>query len=307
MFSIVNIDMMNVSALDLNLLKAFAALYAERHVSKAAKRVGLAQPSMSNALARLREVFEDPLFVRGRRGMVPTERAEAIAPRIDAALGLIADALAQAGAFDPATAEINLTIAVPDNIILSLAPAICAQMEDIAPGLDLRFVQLSKGTVYDDLDDGRIDAAIGHFPGLPARFHRADTKEDRFVLLARKGHPARERLSTLDGYCEARHVLVTFNRDMTGRMDTELKAVKRERRVVLVLEQFAAVPHIVACTDYIATVPLSVAEPLAEMAGCEIHDLPLSLPPWSLRLIWHQRTQTNPGLQFGIAQIAQLL
>lgn len=297
---------MNVAGLDLNLLKAFAALYAERSVTRAARRVGLAQPSMSNALSRLRSVFDDPLFLKTPQGMVPTHRADNLAPRIDAALGLISDALSEKSEFDPTTAKASMVIATPDNMLLSLGPALSARFQSIAPGFDFRFVGLSKHTAFDEIDRGRVDAAIGHFPDLPARFYRSRTQDDRFVVIARQGHPLSKELSTLDGFCSPGHVLVTFKDDKVGRMDVELKKFGRERRVVMVLEQFSVVPHIVAQTDYISSVPISVAEPLAAMAGCQIYELPFSLPTWHLKLIWGQQAHMDPAKKFAISEICSL-
>lgn len=298
---------MNVASLDLNLLKAFSALYAERHVTRAANAIGLAQPSMSNALSRLRGVFDDELFVRSPKGMIPTERAEALAPRIDAALGLITDALNQRQDFDPLTAQENLVIATPDNILLSLAPKLSSHFETVGPGFRFRFVSLLKETAFDSLDRGLIDVAIGHFPDLPARFYRAATAEDRFVVIARKGHPWAAAGCKLEDYCSKRHVMVTFNDDTVGRMDVELQKLGMEREIGIIVSQFSVVPHIVASSNQISTLPLSVAAPLAGMSGCEIHPLPIELPTWHLRMIWGTQAQNNTAKKFAINEVQALL
>lgn len=137
---------MNINTLDLNLLKTFDALYRERNVTKAGNVLGLAQPSMSNALNRLRAVFDDPLFLRSPGGMQPTERAEQLAPAIEKALHDIRELVQPAKAFNPETVELALVIACSDNLTLRIGPLLAAHLQKHAPGIDLRFVPIDKKT-----------------------------------------------------------------------------------------------------------------------------------------------------------------
>ncbi len=294
---------MNVASFDLNLLKAFAALYAERNVTRAASRLGLAQPSMSNALARMRALFDDALFVKTPQGMVPTERAEALAPKVDAALALVAEALDAPAPFDPASARGTITLAAPDNVVLGLAPALACRVEEVAPGLDLRFGGFNKDVVMGALDRGEADLAIGRFAEIPARFHQRVAGRDRFVVIARADHALAAEGLSLDGFCAATHILVSFRHDGRGAVDSALAALGRSRRVGLVLAQFAVVPDIVARTDHIATIPESVAGALAARAGCAIHPLPLAVDPWQMRMIWSAVANADPATRFVIDTI----
>lgn len=292
------IDMKNVDALDLNLLKVFSALYAQRNVTRAAATIGLAQPSMSNALARLRAVLDDALFVKSPHGMVPTQRAEELAPKVDAALVLISEAFETSQPFDPATTQATITITAPDNLVVGLAPAFTAHLAKTAPLFDLRFATFQKDTVYGALDRGEVDIALGRFADIPARFHQRKWLTDSFTVIARKGHDCTRRGLTLDRYCAANHVLVSFRPDGRGAIDHTLQTMGRARRVALVVSQFAVVPDIVARTDYLATIPASVANELAERTGCEIHALPFPQDSWTNQAIWSAQTNANPAKQF---------
>lgn len=297
---------MNVSAVDLNLLKVFAALYAERHVTRAGARIGLAQPSMSNALGRLRAIFADELFVRSPEGMRPTERAMSLAPKIEAALDLLAEALEEPATFDPATATAELTLATSDNIILTFGTAVMCCFQRVAPGFDLRLRHLSKDTVYGELDRGEIDLAIGAFPDIPARFHQRDFLSDEFVCIARRDHPDLQNGLTLEAFARLSHILTTFRADKTGEVDRALAERGLERRVALTVAQFGVVPDIIAKTDCIATMPRSAAQLLAVRSGCALYPVPLEMLPWTMTLIWSAATQASPAKRFAVEEVRRL-
>lgn len=300
------IDKMNISALDLNLLKAFSALYQHRNVTRAAATIGLAQPSLSNALARLRAVFEDELFVKSSRGMVPTARAEALAPSIMSALDLIAKALSEGAPFDPLTTSATVTIAAPDNLVLSIAPNLAAKLAKVAPRFDIRFVPFEKDDVFASLDSGTADIALSRFAAIPARFHQRDWLTDRFVVIAREGHPAVQRGLSLDGFCHADHVLVSFRADARGAIDESLAALGRQRNIAMVMSQFAVVPDIIARTNYLATIPESVANHLSDRAGCVCMPLPLDQEEWDNQMIWSGQTNADPAKRFAVETLLRL-
>ncbi len=283
---------MNVNALDLNLLKAFDALYQERHVGRAGARIGLAQPSMSNALSRLRAQFDDPLFVRSPGGMLPTSRADALAPQVRQALELVAGMLQQP-AFDPMTANDRLTIAAPDLIVLTLAPALMRLLEARAPRLRVSFLPLDKASCLDALEEEALDLVIGHFGTLPARIHRRAIRQDSFVCIARQGHPLVGDHLDLEGFLAARHALMTLSQDFEGEVDRALKRLGHRRDVVMSCAQFTALPDVIAASDLIATVPTSLTR-IAIRAGCCVHPLPFDLHAWETEMIWTQKRQATP-------------
>ncbi|MBE1283415.1 MAG: LysR family transcriptional regulator [Rhodobacteraceae bacterium] len=292
---------MNINALDLNLLKAFDALYQERHVGRAGSRIGLAQPSMSNALARLRAQFEDPLFQRSRSGMIPTDRAEELAPQIKQALALVSDMLAPAR-FDPQLAMERVTLAAADLVVLTLAPALMRRLERTAPGLRVSFAPLDKATCLEELEAESIDLLIGHFGQLPARFHRQPILGDGFVCIARADHPDIKTELDLETYVQARHALVTLSHDFQGEVDRILRRHGRQREVVMTCTQFTALPHVIAMSDLIATVPASLSK-IARQAGCAVYPLPIDIPEWQTELVWTQKRQASPLGRFLVQSI----
>jgi len=296
---------MNLNTLDLNLLKAFDALYRERHVGRAAAAIGLAQPSMSNALNRLRAQFDDPLFQRGAGCMTPTVRAEELAPKVTESLTIIAQMLEQS-AFDPMTVEGQVVVSASDLAILRLAPEILGHFERHAPRLNLRFVPMQKTDIVAKLDSGEVMLAIGTFGHLPARFHRQTVMPDSFICIARKDHPLTRNGLTLDAFLAARHYLMTLKDDKIGVVDRELKRLGHRRRVVMTCAQFSLLPDIVANSDGIATVPTSLRS-VAERAGCDVFEVPLALPNWASEMVWTQKTEHDPLGRFVIQSLRETL
>ena len=295
--------MMNINALDLNLLKAFDALYQERHVGRAGARIGLAQPSMSNALSRLRAQFDDPLFVRSPEGMLPTSRADALAPQVRQTLELVAGMLQQPE-FDPMTVQDRVAIAAPDLIILTLAPALMRLLEEKAPRLRVSFLPLDKARCVEALEDETLDMVIGHFGALPARIHRRAIRQDSFVCIAREGHPLVGDMLDLQGFLTARHALMTLSQDFEGEVDRALKRLGHRREVVMSCAQFTALPDVIAASDMIATIPASLTG-IATRAGCCVHPLPFDLPTWETEMIWTQKRQATPLGRFLVEVIGE--
>lgn len=295
---------MNLNTLDLNLLKAFDALYRERHVGRAGEAIGLAQPSMSNALNRLRARFDDPLFQRRPSGMEPSARAEELAPKVKAALAIVSQMLEQTE-FDPKLAEGQIVIAASDLAILRLAPGILAYYEENAPLLNVQFVPLLKTDLATKLDNEDVNLAIGTFGSLPARFHRRVVLPDSFMCIARKNHPLTANGLSLEAFLQARHFLMSLNNDKVGAVDRALKRMGKSRNVVMTCAQFALLPDIVARSDGIATVPKSLTE-IAKRAGCDVFDAPLELPSWESEMIWTQKTAHDPLGRFVVQSVSQV-
>ncbi|WP_170336191.1 LysR family transcriptional regulator [Ruegeria arenilitoris] len=294
---------MNVNALDLNLLKAFDALYQERHVGNAGARIGLAQPSMSNALNRLRAQFDDPLFQRSPGGMMPTERAEELAPQIRLALDLVSNMLTPAE-FDPMKCGDRVTIAAADLVVLTLAPLVMKHLEHAAPNLRVSFAPLDKARSLAELENEAIDLVIGHFGHLPARLHRRPILKDGFVCIARTDHPYVGPDLTLDMFLKARHALMTLSHDFEGEVDRILKRQGLRRNVVMTCAQFTALPLVIASSDLIATVPASLGD-IAQRAGCAVLPLPIEMPPWQSEMIWTQKSQASPLGRFLVEVLEQ--
>lgn len=283
---------MNIKSVDLNLLLAFDALMREHSVTRAAAEVGITQPAMSSALGRLRALFDDALFVRSSRGMVPTARAIQIAPDIAASLEHVRVALRRP-AFEPKEAKLRFRIITTDYVEIVLLAELHNKLAAAAPGIDLAIKRAP--TIFElpqaDLESGACDLAIGPFPapipqsGLFAR-HLFD---DEFVCIARKGHPAVRQKLSLKQFLAAKHAAVLSILEHSGLIDRVLAEKSLKRRVAIGVPNFISVPYLVAETDLIATIPRKLAERFAGVLKLRLFKPPFAIPALRMSLLWHSR------------------
>ena len=287
---------MDVAGFDLNLLKAFDALYAERHVTHAGLRVGLSQSAMSGALTRLRDVLGDELFVRTPGGMQPTPRAHELAGPIAEALRLLGRAL-QAEAFDPRSADRTFTVAMSDYAAAVILPPLLARLGAAAPRVDLRVRGIfGRDEAVALLDGGEADLAVGVPVEASARILARPLFRESFVCAARRGHPAFAEGAGLAAFAAAPHLLVSPEGDRSGLVDRELAKRGLARRVVLSLPQFLVAPLVIAETDLVATLSARLAQRFARTGlGIALHPPPLPLPSWPLAMMWHRRADAHPA------------
>lgn len=288
---------MNISSVDLNLLVAFDALMAERNVTRAARRVGLTQPSMSNALSRLRALFDDELFVRSGRGMEPTARAQSLAPLVGDALRRIEQALAPALPFSPLDIDRVLRLAMTDNSMAVLLVDLVEQLRQEAPKLDMQVLSSRPAGMLAMLDDGEIDLAVGVASELEPRHRSQPLYTDRLVGVARRGRFGPEGPS-LEAFCAAEHVLVAPRNGTGGTIDRALAARGLQRRVLLTVPQFIFAPYMVAKVDLVACLPARIALAKAELLDLEIFAPPVDLPEFTVSLLWHGRDDEDPAHRF---------
>jgi DNA-binding transcriptional LysR family regulator len=269
---------------DLNLLAAFEAMHIERSVTAAARRQGIGQPAMSAALARLRRLFDDELFVRVGATMQPTPRAEALGPRIAEALAALRATLGSDDAFDPRTAERVFTIAASDSVTLAIGPAILALVRREAPGIDLRIVGVEKREAATMLDRGEADLVIGTFQRPAPRLVTTTLYRERFIGIARQRHPLLAGPVTLDAWLAVPHALFTLQRDMRGEIDDVLARRGRERRVALSVSHLLTLPALLATSDLVAAVPARLA-PLLAAQGVASFALPIAVEEWRVLML----------------------
>ncbi len=162
-----------------------------------------------------------------------------------------------------------------------------------------------KNSVFAALDAGATDIAISRFARIPARLYQRDWMSDRFVVIARRDHPAVQAGLTLSQYCDADHLLVSFRADARGAIDESLDALGRRRNIAMVVSQFAVVPNIVVRTDYLATIPQSVAADLAKQAGCICLPLPLDHEEWTNQIVWSAQTNADPAKRFAVETLLE--
>jgi len=279
-----------LNGVDLNLVLALDALLAERHVTRAAARLGLTQSAASHALARLRDLIGDPLLVRGARGvMVPTPRAEALAPQIHRVLSDLAGAL-RGEAFDPATAKRTFRIGASDYVDLVLLPRLIERVSRLAPSVDI-WIHSFVNHGDEELAAGQIDLAIG-LPQGPARAAGSYEKvlfDESFTCIVRGGHALAGSRMTLARYCAASHLMVA-PRSLPGSfVDTALAELGKTRRIALAVPHFLVVPYIVAGSDLVATLPNRVAGLFIETLGLATMPPPIQIPKFQLVAAWHER------------------
>jgi len=296
----------DLSSIDLNLLVAFEAIFAQRSVTAAARQVHIGQPAMSSALKRLRFLFEDDLFVRVGRDMKPTAKALAIAPGISSALKQIRLTLRSSQHFEPATARQAFVIGCSDYAGAVIAPKLLQACHERAPGIDLRLIPYEKERVSALLEQSEIAAIVGSsFQDLPQQALEQSLMKERFVGICRPGHPVAIAGSiSLERFAELPHALFTLRRDDVGAIDRVLAARNLKRRIVLTTPYFLTLPAIVADTDTIAAIPSRLAQQFSDRGRVDRFELPLPMNPWTISMVWSQLSDCDPACQW-LRQIIQ--
>lgn len=289
---------MNISGIDLNLLIAFESLLDERHVGRAASRIGLSQPALSNAIARLRVRLDDPLFVRTSQGMLPTPRAEQLSGPIRSALSLLRQTLEAPRSFDPNLSAQRFRIAVSDDVELRLASIFSNAVKSTSLQLQTRRLDGLFVIPESELRKGTLDLAIGYFPDartLAPTFVMETLSEERNVVIARRGHPAFKKKLTLERLLKLDHAAVIYRNEPWGLIDNELATRGLRRKLRLALPHTLSVLHAVASSDLVACIQESAANRFGPSLGLVSHTEPMGLPPFVLRMVWHRQRSGDPA------------
>lgn len=286
---------MNVADLDLNLLRTFDAILREGSVTVAGERLGLSQPAMSNALARLRRLFNDPLFVRTPRGMLPTPFARRVAGPVQQALDLIHTTLTQQSGFDPRTTARAFRLQLSDVGEMVFLPALLERLARSAPRVRIEVQQLRQEEIGDALAAGEIDLAIGFLPELTGALVQRRLFRDRYVCLGRAEHPGVGARVSLAQFLAASHVLVSAEGSAHEIVERTLREQGLERRIALRVPHFMVVPMILARTDLIVIVPLRLAQALSKFGRFKTLGLPVDIPRLDVKVHWHERFDQDPG------------
>jgi DNA-binding transcriptional LysR family regulator len=300
---------MNIAAVNLNLLVAFEALAEERSVSRAAARVGLTQPAMSNALKRLRAIFNDPLFVRTARGMTATPKAVDLAGPVRAGLAQFRSALAARPQFEPALSTRAFRLAMTDYSELLVLPALLTGIQAGAPGVQIvaRRSERIFQAPEEELRDGSIDAAIGFYPeasALEPGTQSTGLFSEESVCVMREGHPLTGKRLTLRRFATAGHAAVISRTDARGFIDDLLAAHGLRRRLQAATPHFLVVPYIVASSDLVAVVPAGIAARFRHTLRLAVRKVPIAMPRFRMRLLWHADRTGDPAHEWLRGQIA---
>lgn len=297
---------MELSDIDLNLLVMFQQLMVERRVSKVADNMGLTQPAVSNALAKMRRIFGDDLFLRTSSGMVPTPFAEQLGEPIGYALGMIRSGLNQRTEFDPASVKRVVSIGMTDIGEIVFLPALIERLGREAPGVTLNTVRNSAVNLRDDMESGKVDLAIGLLPQLKAGFFQRRLFRQRYVCLFKRGHALDRPRVTLAGYKAAEHLVIVSAGTGHGKVDELIHKAGIERVVRLTVPHFVSVGHILQRSALVATVPERLAQTLTEPFGLALRTHPVKLPDASINVFWHAKVHREPFNQWLRREIFQL-
>lgn len=292
---------------DLNLLPVFVALMEERSVTRAAVRLGVTQAALSNALARLRTVLQDPLFIRERYGMRPTPKAEQLAPALAQALAALDTVVLGQRAFEPARADQVFTIAPNSYVELVLVPALISRLSALAPGVRLRTLPFGTDLAETGVTSGTTAMVLGRIEEAPDNLVVQHLADDGLACVVRADHPTVGNRLSKTQFERLKHVNVLPPGRLRAGLFQALDRQGLKREVVASVTHFAAIPEIVAATDYCATLPQLICRRLARDARLKVLPAPVDLGSFPLHMAWHVRYRQDPAhawLRSLVAEVA---
>jgi DNA-binding transcriptional LysR family regulator len=278
---------------DLTFLYLLEALYEERSVTGAANRLGLSQPALSHALARLRGRFGDQLFVKTSSGMQPTPLAERLALSSSRALQVVRQEILRTVPFDPRRSERSFTICLSDMGGAVLLHRIVKRIAADAPKVRIRPLQVLPEEIAAQLEAGAIDLAIGYYPNILGPLYQQSLFRRAHVCIVRSGHPKIRSTLSVRQFVETPHVLPTIMSGANKYVDVALRKMGLSRNIAVEVPYLLAVPNIIAETDYIAMVPGELAELSQKVASVRILPMPVKLPMLVVKQYWHRRFHTD--------------
>jgi DNA-binding transcriptional LysR family regulator len=290
----------NFRTFDLNLLRVFDQVMAERNLTRAARNLSMTQPAVSNALTRLRDSLGDRLVSRSGYGVEPTARALALWPAVSDALKQLEAAITP-GDFVAAEATNSFVLAMADATAAELMPGLVEILERDTPGVSMRTVPLTTRDPRKLLDEGQVDLAVGFFPavladltaqaqgGGMAAFDHQRLYDGEYVCVMRAGHPLARGPLTIKRFCEAHHLLVSFSGRPFGFIDEALASLQRSRRIVLTVNQFFTAGRVVAGSDLLTVLPRHFVGVTGMAGELVVRDLPFEVPRVHVDALWHRR------------------
>ncbi|EQB31085.1 LysR family transcriptional regulator [Sphingobium ummariense] len=280
---------------DLNLLPIFIALMEERSVTRAAERLGMTQPALSNALARLRLMLKDQLFIRERYGIQPTPIALELAPGIADALASLDDAVLGQQDFDPASAQRLFTIAPNGYVEFVIVPALVARLAEVAPGIRLRLTPYGNDLAETGVVSGTTAMVLGRITDPPDNLVVQHLMDESLQCVVRTGHPLIGDSISRDQFEAMKHVNVVPPGRLRAGLFQALAQRSLKREVALSVTNFFAVAEMVAATDYIATLPRLICRRLAIDPRVKVLPPPADLGTFPVEMAWHVRYRHDPA------------
>jgi DNA-binding transcriptional LysR family regulator len=293
----------NFASLDLNLLRVFDAIYTSRSVTIASSTVHLTQPAVSKQLNRLRELFEDPLFVRTVEGMAPTPRADALASAIHQALTDVRSAFDSQVGFDPSASERTFRIFMNDAGQMVLVPCVLAVLAAEAPKVNIETVQMPTARMRSvGLESGEVDLAVGYFENFDGSTRCQVLFDERYVGMVRANHPEIHDTLSFEQFLHASHLIYQpsggGHASQESFMDKAFWSAGVHRRVAVRLAHAVGMSSMVANTDHLVVIPRMLALACARLVSVRILELPIEVPRFKVTQYWHDRFHADPGNQW---------
>lgn len=295
----------NLAAIDLKLLVVFDAVMAERNVTRAARRLGMSQPALSNALGRVRHLLKDQLFTRGADGMQPTPRALALSAPVSEALRRL-EATLEPPRFEAGDTDWTFKLGLSDHASIVLLPALLRHLAETGPGVRLTVLPKANDTVAAALSAGELDLAIGVIPMLPRRFGRMRLFDDAYVCLMRAGHALAQGPFDLAAYAAAEHLAIRPSYAGLSGIDMLARAGGMQRNVTLAVNQFLAVAPLVRSSNLIASLFGRMTEHL-DLTGLVVRELPLPATSVQVVAVWNKTLTNHPAhrwLRLRLSEVA---
>lgn len=283
---------MNLRSLDLNLLPVLEAIYSERSLTRASESLHITQPAVSNALARLRMHFEDPLFVREGRGVKPTAMAEALMPAVREALDRLRAGLEPRSQFEPARSTRVFNISARDASAYMLVPPLARKLEAAAPGLRIAWSQMDRAAISTELASGRLDLAIDVQDLRGANLDRDVLFTTPYACMLAPDHPMANKKLTPERFFALRHIAVSSRREGRSLVEEMVRAAGGRITPALRLAHHQAAIEAVRQTHLALVAP----RPMAEASGLTVRDLPITAPMLASVLYWRRETTGDPAL-----------
>jgi len=285
----------DLSTFDLNLLRVFDAVARERHVTRAAARLNLSQPAVSNALNRLRAALGDELFLRAPQGVVPTSLALSLMRPVEEMLDRLQETLAATAPFDPAGSDRVFTIALSEYAEAVLAPPLFNRLAQEAPGILVAIRHADRTNAHALLESGEAQLAIAMLGEPTALYTRLRLLPEAFMVLTRPGHPLLDGPMSVERYIAFPHLLHSPNGSRDGAMDRVLQEAGHARRLGAVVAHLSAVPEILLGTDMVMTLSSRLARQMAEVHGLALRPVPIETKHMRLSMIFHRRFEADQG------------
>ena len=292
---------MKLNKVDLNLFVAFDAIYTASSLSGAAERLHVTQPAMSNTLNRLRELFDDPLFVRSGRGMMPTPGAQNIIGPVREALATLNTSIHKLQSFDPSVAQKTFRFSMRDVSEALIFPHLLKTLQNQAPGIAIESFLISPEEARKELASGQLDFVIDSPAYLDPQLCSEKLIQDQVICLVREDHPATAHPLTLEKYLALPHILISSRRDGRAMVDTELEKLGKSRRIAMRIQHSLMVPELLSRTDMAMTTVSSFSNfqgTLSKNPGTKKLRLPFEMPDVQMNLFWHKSADMDPANQW---------